>query len=197
MNEVLLNTSAFQRDTTVVGPGRRDAIWVQGCSIRCVGCANQAYLDQRTARLMPVADVLQHLEARCDRIDGLSVLGGEPTEQHAAVTRLLEGVQRLGLSTVVFTGHLLEQLRRQPRMHRLLAATDLLIDGPYLASERDPTLHWRGSKNQRMHRLSPRFSEADLTPPKANGEITIEPTRATFNGVGTVRLGRRLRRTLA
>jgi anaerobic ribonucleoside-triphosphate reductase activating protein len=180
-----LNLAALLKGTRMAGPGLRDAVWVQGCSIRCPGCANQSYLPHERRILLSVERLLDHLRARRGRIDGLSVLGGEPTEQAAAVAELLRGTQALGLSTVVFTGRTLESLRHDPACAALLAATDLLIDGPYLEAQQDLTLHWRGSRNQRLLRLSSRFAPADLQAPRANGEILLSPRGALLHGIGT------------
>jgi anaerobic ribonucleoside-triphosphate reductase activating protein len=173
------------KETRMVGPSPRDAIWVQGCSLRCPGCANQAYLAHEPRVRMPVARLLAHLGARRRRIDGVSVLGGEPTEQAEAVAALLAGAQRLGLSTVVFSGRTLENLRRDPACAALLAHTDLLIDGPFVADLHDPSLYWRGSSNQRLLRLSDRFTEGDLVAPPAGGEVMLTPGGLLFHGVGT------------
>lgn len=141
--------------------------------------------------MIPVGRMLCHFKARRTRIDGVSLLGGEPTEQLKAVSHLLQGVQKLGLSTVVFTGHTLEYLRQHRRYERLLAHTDLLIDGRFVASRARSDLYWRGSDNQRFLRLSDRFSEADLRGPPATGEIVISGDQVLLHGVGAVlpRLG--------
>ncbi len=180
-----LNLAALIKGTRMVGPGLRDAVWVQGCTLGCRGCANHAYLPQERRVLMPVERLLAHFLARRGAIDGMSVLGGEPTEQPEAVAALLCGVQELGLSTVVFSGRTYERLLRDPRCAELLTDTDLLIDGPYVESQRDPSLHWRGSPNQRLLRLSDRFTEQDLAPPPANGEIVVSSGGVRVHGVGT------------
>lgn len=186
--ESVLNLAALLKDTRMVGPGVRDAVWVQGCTVGCPGCANQAYLPHEPRVRMPVPRLLAHLRTRRRWIDGVSVLGGEPTEQPAAVAALLRGTRELGLSTVVFTGHLYERLLESPAHRDLLAHTDLLIDGPYLAARHAPDLHWRGSTNQRLLRLSNRFTERDLEPPAANGEIVVSPSGVLLHGIGTRRL---------
>lgn len=180
-----LNLAAFLKETRMVGPGLRDAVWVQGCSIRCPGCANQAYLAHRKKRLVPVECLLAHFAIRRGKIDGLSVLGGEPTEQPDAVAALLQGVQELGFSTVLFSGKTWESLRDDSACTALLAHTDLLIDGPFLLAEQDLTLAWRGSRNQRLLRLTERFQPEDLEPPPANGEVLIGPRGVLLHGIGT------------
>lgn len=180
-----LNVAMVIRETEMVGPGLRDGIWVQGCSIRCPGCANQDFLPHVERRRIPVAALVRYCQRRRPQIDGISVLGGEPTEQPLAMAALLERAQACGLSTVVFSGHLYETLKLRTECADILAHTDLLIDGPYVESKRDPTLHWRGSTNQRLIRLTDRFSPSDLESPRATGEILVSPRGIVLHGVGT------------
>ena len=186
MNGVL-NVAAFIKNSEVVGPGIRDALWVQGCSILCPGCFNQDFLPHIQRRMIPVSDFLKHFQNRIGHIDGVSVLGGEPTEQAEALADMLEGVQALGLSTVVFTGRVYEELlaANDSFIARLLEATDLLIDGPYIASERDRSLYWRGSRNQRLLYLTPRLQANNECPMT---EIVIYKDTVVVNGVVQVRL---------
>jgi anaerobic ribonucleoside-triphosphate reductase activating protein len=195
-NELVLNVVAFVKDVETVGPGVRDVIWVQGCSIRCPGCFNQALLPHVPRRLIPVARFLEHFRHRRRAIDGISVTGGEPTEQAQAVAALLEGVKELGFSTVVYTGRLYEDILedRNPAIARLLAVTDLLIDGPFVLAERDINLHWRGSRNQRLLYLTPRLAECTPEEAKPNGEILLDSQHIILNGIGTSHLAKWLHR---
>jgi len=193
MSPPLLNLAAFLKDTRMAGPGMRDALWVQGCSIRCPGCANQAYFEHAPRRLVSVERLLRHFASRREMIDGLSLLGGEPTEQPEAVAALLAGVQALGLSTVLFSGRTLESLQEDRACAAILAHTDLLIDGPFVLAEQDLTLAWRGSRNQRMVRLTDRFDLQALNPPRANGEIVVNSRGALLHGIGTRALARNKR----
>ena len=179
-----LNLAALIKGVRAVGPGVRDAVWVQGCSIGCPGCANQAYLQSEPRASMTVDRLLAHFAVRRGKIDGVTVTGGEPTEQPRAVAALLEGVQALGMSTVVFTGRTLESLRRDPGCSGILTHTDLLIDGPYLERRRDLSLTWRGSRNQRLIRLSDRFRPEDLEE-DVNGEIVVSAGSIRLVGIGT------------
>ena len=186
--EPTLNLAALLKATRMAGPGVRDVVWVQGCTVGCHGCANQDYLPHLPRVRMPVSRLLLHLRGRRRWIDGVSVSGGEPTEQPAAVAALLQGARELGLSTVVYTGRVCERLRDDPACRELLAYTDLLIDGPFVPSRHRADLHWRGSTNQRLLRLSDRFTEGDLAEPAASGEILLSPSRVVLLGVGTRRL---------
>jgi anaerobic ribonucleoside-triphosphate reductase activating protein len=90
-------------------------------------------------------------------IEGVTLLGGEPFAQADALAELAEQVREAGLSVLVFSGFTLEELRaRGHGASRLLAATDLLIDGPYDRSSPDRSRRWIGSANQRLHVLGAR-----------------------------------------
>lgn len=187
-DEIILNLAAFLKGTRMVGPGLRDALWVQGCSIRCPGCANREYLSHESRVPMPVRRLLAHFQVRKNKIDGCTILGGEPTEQVKAVTALLGGVRKMGLSTVVFTGRTLEELETDRRFQDFLAFTDLLIDGPFAKELFDPELHWRGSSNQKLHRLSDRFSVEDVNPAGPTGEVLLTGNGTLLHGIGTASL---------
>ena len=93
-------------------------------------------------------------------IEGITVLGGEPSEQSEALSVLLQKVQQLGFSTMVYTGHIYEEFDKS--IHDWLTYTDILVDGPFLEEEYDTTIPWRGSKNQRILCLSERYTEQSL-----------------------------------
>lgn len=168
-----LNLAALRKSRRIVGPGVRDVIWVQGCSIQCPGCANLAYQPHEPRVVLTVEQLVNHFTARRSVIDGVSVSGGEPSEQALAVGVLLRRLKALGLSTVVFSGRTYADLRQDPSCGLLLSSTDLLIDGPFVQSQSDPDLYWRGSRNQGFTRLSDRFQEADLAAPGIVCEMTL------------------------
>lgn len=182
--EPILNVAAFIKNSRMEGPGIRDTIWLQGCTIGCPGCSNQAYWQHSPRRLIPVSLLLAHFETRVGRIDGASLSGGESTEQAKAASALFSGVRALGLSTVCYTGRRYEEIRNSELCRELLRYTDLLIDGPFLQSERDPNLNWRGSRNQRLIRLSDRFTLLDLQCLGPVGEIVFSPNSLVLHGVG-------------
>ena len=151
----------FLPDTVAEGPGRRAALWVQGCSIRCPGCFNPHSWPAAGGELIPwpvLADRVLAATA-ANEIEGLTLLGGEPFDQAGPLAALAEVVRAAGLSVMTFTGHVLEDLRAAGRedWDRLLAATDLLVDGPYLAERPERTRPWIGSDNQRFWFLTDRY----------------------------------------
>lgn len=156
--------------TEAEGPGERYAVWVQGCPLRCAGCCNPEMLEMRPAERRVVS---QLIEAACAAgVEGISLLGGEPFAQAEGLASLAEGVRARGLSVMIFSGYTLAELRAQgPAAARLLAATDLLVDGRFDATQRSQRRRFIGSDNQVMHFLTSRYGPDD---PRLAGGNTVE-----------------------
>jgi len=156
--------------TAAEGPGLRYALWVQGCPLRCAGCCNPEMLAFKSADRRAPDELIA--EACAAGVEGVSLLGGEPFAQAAGLAALAEGARARGLSVMVFSGYTLAELHEQgPAAARLLAATDLLVDGRYDASQRTTTRRWIGSDNQVLHFLSPRYTPED---PRLRAPNTLE-----------------------
>lgn len=156
----------------VLGPGLRYALWVQGCPLRCHECVSPQWL--------PFDGGIPHRpEAVAERIlaagvEGLTLSGGEPFSQAAALVRLVDLVRESkDLTVLSFTGFTRRALERHgtAAQQALLERLDILVDGPYLP-ERHADLAWRGSANQRVHLLSDRHTEADV--PTAGVGLQVE-----------------------
>lgn len=143
---------------TVLGPGRRVALWVAGCSLRCTGCITpQLWERSAGARKNPTA-VVERLLAIEESLDGLTITGGEPFEQPGSLVELIDrvAVERPHWSVLIYSGHRFAALRRRgPDTRALLERTDVLIAGPY-RPDRPPEHPLAGSGNQRVHLLSDR-----------------------------------------
>lgn len=140
-----------------LGPGARAVIWVQGCLRACPGCIAPDLQPPDGGREATIASLAEWLLAIPD-IDGLTLSGGEPMEQAAALAELIEQVAgHRDLTTWCYTGYTLEQLVAEGNEDRLrlLALLDVLVDGPYV-EDRHTDLLWRGSDNQRILPLTPR-----------------------------------------
>jgi len=154
-----LNLAAFHPNTRVLGPGLRAGIWVQGCRQHCPGCIAPAWIPQQANQRVTVAGLAARLAALID-LDGLTLSGGEPMLQAAALAALVKTVRRQrSINVICFTGYTLEKLRTRPPAPGtadLLREVDLLVDGPYQAqANNDRGL--RGSTNQQFHFLSDRL----------------------------------------
>jgi anaerobic ribonucleoside-triphosphate reductase activating protein len=160
----LLNVALEVACTEAEGPGRRYAVWVQGCPLRCPGCCNPEFLAFTPRSQRHVDDVIADIDAaRARGIEGISLLGGEPTRQAAGLAVVAEAARAMGLSVMVYSGFTLADLRAEhdEAIDRLLAATDLLVDGPYVEALRTTERRYIGSTNQVLHALSDRYRTDD------------------------------------
>jgi anaerobic ribonucleoside-triphosphate reductase activating protein len=171
----LLQVAQIVPCTEAEGPGKRFALWFQGCPLRCPGCCNPEMLPFVGGNSRTVADVLAEVQkARDERgIEGITLLGGEPLAHAGGAAALARGARRLGLSVMVFTGYEIEEARLlpDPAVSDLLACTDLLVDGPYIRELPERSRRWIGSSNQRVHVLSDRYQADD---PRWNERNTVE-----------------------
>jgi len=143
----MLQVAQIIQQTHVDGPGRRAALFLQGCSIRCRGCQNRHLWPADGGQAVPVSDLASRLIAT-----GLplTVSGGEPFDQAEALARLLRLLRAAGRHVVVYSGHTFEHLRENPATREALGLADVLVDGPYVADLDHAQLQYRGSANQRV-----------------------------------------------
>lgn len=137
------------------GPGFRVSFWTQGCPHRCEQCHNPEAWDfnggyEFTEQTMQ--SILAAISAN-GITRGLSILGGEPLcFANAPLTvYVIKRVKEVypDISIYLWTGYLREEIECLD----ILKDIDVLIDGPYIAAERDITLPLRGSRNQRIFNL--------------------------------------------
>lgn len=156
-----LNVASRLSCTEAEGPGRRAALWVQGCNKRCHGCCNPAYLQLIQRDLVSASSVLEWLKSAHNShgLEGVTFLGGEPMLQAQGLAFVAEGAQSLGLSVVIFSGYTKTELDalQLPGVEKLLCYTDVLIDGPYEARFPENNRRWAGSTNQEFHYLTARY----------------------------------------
>ncbi len=170
--------------TEAEGPGRRFAVWVQGCPLRCPGCCNPEMLPFEGGRIVDVEDLAGQV-LRTEGVEGITLLGGEPLAQAAGAAALARRVRAAGRSVMVFSGFTLEEIhaRSDPAALDLLAETDILVDGPYLRDRPETRRRWIGSANQRIHFLTGRYRAEDPCWRRPNTlEVRLVGGDVTVNG---------------
>ncbi|MNI00516.1 anaerobic ribonucleotide reductase-activating protein [compost metagenome] len=178
-----LNLAARVSCTEAEGPGRRAAIWVQGCDKRCPGCCNPGYLRIQPQDVVTASEVLEWLamvQLR-ENIEGVTFLGGEPLLQAKGLALVASGAQMLGLSVMIFSGYTLAEIHElaPAGAEDLLASTDVLVDGAYDATQPETLRNWVGSRNQQFHYLSDRY---DPQIEISGARLRTQEWRVTANG---------------
>ena len=175
-------------DSIVDGPGLRYGVFVQGCTHRCPGCHNPQSQPAEGGTLWTVADLVEEISHN-KLTRGVTISGGEPFEQAAACAELAEALKARDYDVWVYSGYRYEELVARARedaredmcedieggldengnsnsnsngTRRLLAAADVLVDGPFVQSLKSYGLHWCGSSNQRVIDLQATRDAGDI-----------------------------------
>lgn len=148
MNDTLRVVRVLE-GTSVDGPGLRTSIYLAGCRHRCPGCHNPQTWDFQAGSDMDVESLMEII-----RYNGFPVTfsGGDPLYQAHALASLAEAVKSEGLNIWCYTGFVYEDIAycANKDFDRLLSFVDVLVDGPYIETLRNPDLLFRGSANQRL-----------------------------------------------
>jgi anaerobic ribonucleoside-triphosphate reductase activating protein len=166
---MILEIAAVKRGSAVNGPGRRQVVWTQGCSLRCAGCFNkQLQRFGAGARVEPEL-LAERLASECG---GLTVSGGEPFDQSEAVYELIRRYkEKSGGTVIVFSGYEPKELTSSAAKRKTLLAADAVVSGRYAPGE-----VWG---NKRLLLVSGRITADEMKPGAcvemsvAGGEIFV------------------------
>lgn len=180
-----MNYGQIFRVDTANGVGCRTSLFVSGCTHCCPGCFQPetwdfAYGEPYTREVEDL--IVRSLEP--PYINGLTILGGEPMEpeNQAAILPLIRRVRAMEGKTIwIYSGYTWEELTApgSPRCRcehtdELLRSIDVLVDGEFHLAEKDISLQFRGSSNQRV---------IDVPASLAAGRIVLtEFMRGRFRG---------------
>lgn len=155
------------------------ALFVQGCHFHCKNCFNSETWDFNGGKEW-TEDIKNKFLKLIDKpyINRISILGGEPLADEN-VENILKLVNEIRISFPnkniwIYSGYTFEEMQllyksidqesmrfnKYNKMRQdILKSCDVLVDGRYIDSERDITLKWRGSKNQRVIDLKKTYQE--------------------------------------
>ena len=143
----------------VNGEGTRCTLFVSGCEHFCKGCHNASTWPADSGRSYTLEleeQIIQDLGDQRIKRDGLSLSGGDPLfpDNQDVILRLVRRVKetRPEKNIWLWTGYRLEEL--SVRQLAIIDYVDVLIDGKFELEQRDLSLPWRGSRNQRIHQFS-------------------------------------------
>ena len=170
-----MNYATIKKCDIANGTGVRVSLFVSGCTHHCKNCFNKETWDFEYGEKFTETtseEIIKLLEP--SYVNGLSLLGGEPFEVQNQVE--LVKFLRLVKSTYpqkdiwCYTGYLFDkQLQNESRARcehtdEMLSYIDILVDGPYIEEQKDISLQFRGSKNQRI---------IDVKKSLAKGEVVL------------------------
>lgn len=133
------------------GPGIRASIWICGCDRHCKGCFNQEIADFNAGKPLS-SEMMKRFAAlggNNKEIAGFSILGGEPLQQDKEEMLEFLSYLKIPKKTIwMWTGYTYEELTKDQL--EVVKHVNVLVDGPFIESLRNPNLKFRGSSNQRI-----------------------------------------------
>jgi len=144
---------SIYHDSVVDGEGLRTVIFFAGCPHHCKGCHNPESWNKENGKIMSIDEIVKEA---LNPLTDITLSGGDPFFQANAVTKIARQLKALGKNIWAYTGWTLEEIVNSGDSDKLelLATIDVLVDGPFILKERDLTLSFRGSKNQRIIELN-------------------------------------------
>ena len=138
-------------ESIVDGPGFRYVVFTQGCPHHCEGCHNPQTHDFAGGSVVDTGTLLGQIQAN-PLLSGVTFSGGEQFCQPKPLIEMAKEVRAAGRNVMAYSGYTYEQLLTSddPDVRELLSLCDILVDGPFVLAERDLTLRFRGSRNQRL-----------------------------------------------
>lgn len=154
-----MNFHQYYPVDVVNGEGTRCTLFVSGCEHQCRGCYNQSTWSPSSGELFDQVmedRIIADLNDTRIKRRGLSISGGDPlfpANLHS-VLRLVQRVRNEceGKDIWMWTGYTLANLSDAQR--EVVNYVDVLVDGKFEKDLADPSLPWRGSSNQVVHRLT-------------------------------------------
>ena len=134
--------------TSVDGIGLRTSLYCAGCENRCPGCHNPQSWNENQGEEMGVEELFR-LIVEADM--NVTFTGGDPMLHPEGFTVLAQMIKKQTDKTIwCYTGYRFEDLIQHPQRKALLELCDVLVDSPFILAERDLSLPFRGSRNQRI-----------------------------------------------
>ena len=168
-----MNISGINFESVVDGEGVRVVIFVSGCLHNCKGCHNPTSHNFDNGRKLDDAlqnEVIDYIK-QTPYISGLTLSGGDPMYSAEEIISFVETIKNdIESSTVwVYSGFKYEDILKDSKMLSLLKICDVLVDGEFILEQRDTTLPYKGSRNQRIIDIQKSMKENDII--LWNGEV--------------------------
>lgn len=153
----LLSIYEIVQDDVVNGPGIRASIFFSGCEHKCPGCHNPETWDRKNGQLMTADEIIGDFSSN-KLISSVTFTGGDPVYQWVNAIELATKCRELYDNMILYTGFTFVTIKTmckiKPDFVNFLKNFKYIIPEPYIANERNLSLAYRGSNNQRIYELN-------------------------------------------
>ena len=150
------NFAGIQTDEVVNGEGLGMTIYFQGCSHHCKGCHNPETWEFGIGKYteFDIYPAIYDYFRKTPFAERLTISGGDPLDNAYDVWKLVAYMREFNpnIKLWLYTGYVFEELSDDKK--NLCEMFDVVVDGPFIIEQRDVTLPFRGSTNQRILRMT-------------------------------------------
>lgn len=167
----LVNYSGIEWNSSVDGEGFRTVIFFSGCKHRCKGCHNPDTHSFKAGKPFDAEtqdDIIRYV-SKTNLISGVTLSGGDPMYSAVGIIPFVQKLRQVCQEKTiwVYSGFTYEEIVADPAMKQLLSLCDVLVDSPFILEQRDTTLAFRGSSNQRIIDVQESLRTGKATPYKS------------------------------
>lgn len=166
-----MNYIKITKNDIANGPGVRVTLWVSGCSIHCKGCHNPQTWDFNVGTLFDESAKQELFQAlNKTYIRGITISGGNPLDRPHEIFLLINEIKSKFPSKDIwlYSGYTYDEICLSKERFKAIVGADVLVDGPYIEEQRDITLPFRGSKNQRLIDVKETLKQGQIIQYKIN-----------------------------
>lgn len=170
-----INVAKIQFNSRVLGPGKRNIVWVQGCNLNCKDCINKHFQAFEERYLYSTDELTNKILENKDEIEGITITGGEPFLQAKGLSIFIKNIKKKGLTIQIYSGYSLEELikSKDKYVYAVLDSVDVLIDGRYKKEDKIE-YGFKGSNNQNIYFFTNKYTEKNYQNNGNNFEISYE-----------------------
>jgi len=155
----MYNVLSIIRGTTVDGPGFRTSIYLAGCNHACPGCHNPQSWNPDGGDVMTLEEILKIVE---EEDFDVTLSGGDPLFNPESTKELVNALKKKGRNIWIFTGYTWEEILSSVKLTEAVNEADVVVEGPFKITLKDPDLLFRGSSNQRIINIKESLHSGNL-----------------------------------
>lgn len=166
-----MNYIKITKNDIANGEGVRVVLWVAGCSLHCKGCHNPSTWDFNVGKPFD-NKAKQELFDALDKpyIRGITFSGGNPLERPYQIFLLIKEIKSKfpDKDIWLYSGFTFDEICLSREKFKAILNVDVLVDGPYIEEQRDISLPYCGSKNQRLIDVQETLKQGQVVQYKIN-----------------------------
>lgn len=150
---MLIDIAAIIHNDGINGPGLRTTVFTQGCKHACEGCHSEHTWKFNIGTKYTEEELYKEITK--NKLDkGITFSGGDPVYQYKKLISVVQKLKEAQYDLMLYTGFSKEELEtmmnKHPPLKDFIIPFDRIVTDRFVLAERDLTMKFRGSRNQRI-----------------------------------------------